>query len=63
MSNSKVLCNAGISKGEVTNSDKYLALRLNKEFDAVISSLELKSDQKLGKSALFDILVKLNLLK
>lgn len=36
MSVSSVLENAGLKKGEVTNSDRYLAVRLTKEFDAVL---------------------------
>ena len=40
---SAVLKNAGIADG-VTNSDRYLAIKLSKEFEGAINLLELEED-------------------
>ena len=64
MSNSSVLQNAGIAQiGQITKSDRYLALSLTKEFDNVMDALNLKQNEQVDKSQLFDILRKLKLLK
>jgi len=61
--NNSVLENAGITKGNKTNSDRYLASRLTREFDAALSQLSISTDSLVGKSQVFDILVQLMLLK
>lgn len=46
MSQSTVLENAGCAKGTtVTKSDRYLAIRLNREFDSVLDSLNIRDGQ------------------
>lgn len=64
MSQSSVLENAGMVKAkEVTNSDRYLAIKLSREFDQVLESLSLRDATRIDRSDLFDILVQLSLLK
>jgi len=58
-----VLENAGISNGSLTQSDRYQAVKLTKEFDAALARLGLQTDAQLGKSAVFDVLIDLKLLK
>ena len=55
-----MLKNAGVANGTtITNSDRYLALRLNREFDHVLDSLNIHDDHWIDKSLLFEILVRL----
>ena len=64
ISNSSVLNNAGIAqRGQVTKSDRYLATSLTKEFDQAMDDLNIRHIKKVDKSQLFDILLKLKLIK
>ena len=63
MSSSSVLENAGITNGQVTNSDKYMAIRLTREFDNALDRFSLKNVSELDKNQAFDLLVELLLLK
>ena len=47
---SSVLQNAGITDGLITNTDKYFAIRLQKEFIEVIAELEVESKGTIDKS-------------
>ena len=58
-----MLENAGLVKGTITNSDRYMALRLTKEFDQILESMNVKASQEISKSMLYEIFVKLSLLK
>ena len=44
VSNSSVLLNAGLVNNGVTNSDKYLAIKITKEFDSVLKELKIGVD-------------------
>ena len=63
--NSSVLENAGITNGQRTNSDKYLAIKLTKEFDSAVQSIDSISsfNGMVDKNQVQAILVKLMLLK
>ena len=58
-----VLENAGISNGQLTNSDRYLAVRLTREFDQVLAQLGIVVDSQINSSQCFDIMVNLMILK
>ena len=60
---SSVLHNAGISVGTITNSDKYFATRLQKEFLEITNELEVDVRGTMDKSQFFEIFVRLGLLK
>lgn len=64
LSNKSVLEKAGITNGgQNTNSDRYLASRLSREFDNVLEMLGLSFDEPVDKSMVFDIMVYLMFLK
>ena len=58
-----MLENAGISKGTITKSDRYLAVRLTKEFDALLDHMALQNKQVLDESEIFNLFYGLNLFK
>lgn len=60
---SSVLQNAGLTDGMITNSDKYFAIRLQKEFDVILAELDIEGKGTCDKSQFFEIFVRLGLLK
>ena len=62
-SHQTVLANAGIAEGVVTNSDKYQANRLQREFDGILTELQVDKSGTIDKAQFFEIYVRLGLLK